>query len=122
MRFATRTFLASFVPYGLLLMISFWAIRSAVLATVRDGLETAARDNQLALAHEQSREEVRYRRTLQSIAANPTLKAGLQLLTGERSAPEEAFNTVRDQLSEIGDSSNFDFMMVSSDQHIPLAA
>src|SRR5215472_15329127 len=112
MRFATRTFLGSFVPYSLLLMVSFWAIRSAVLATVRDGLQAAARDNQVALTREQARNEARYRRILQSVAENSALKAGLQLLTSERSARDQALNTVQDQLSEIGDSLNSDFMMI----------
>ena len=56
MRFATRTFLSSFVPFALLLTVSFWAIRSSVIATVRDDLRASVRDNQIALAREQARD------------------------------------------------------------------
>ena len=76
MRFATRTFVSSFVPFAVLLAISFWAIRASVIATVRDGLRASVRDNELALATEQARNEARDRKLLQGIAENPILKAG----------------------------------------------
>ena len=74
MRFATRTFLSSFVPFAVLLAVSFWAIRASVIATVRDGLRASVRDNQVALAREQARNEARNRKLLQGIAENPTLR------------------------------------------------
>ena len=122
MRFATRTFLSSFVPFAVLLAVSFWAIRASVIATVRDGLRASVRDNEVALAREQTRNEARNQRLLQGVAENPTLKAGLQLLATERSVRDEARNTVQDQLSEIGDSLNFDFIMVSGARGERLAA
>jgi HD-GYP domain-containing protein (c-di-GMP phosphodiesterase class II) len=122
MRFATRTFLSSFVPFAVLLAVSFWAIRASVIATVRDGLRASVRDNEVALAREQARNEARNKRLLQGVAENPTLKAGLQLLATERSVRDEARNTVQDQLSEIGDSLNFDFIMVSGAHGERLAA
>jgi hypothetical protein len=121
MRFATRTFLSSFVPFAVLLGISFWTIRTTVIATVRDGLRSSVRDNQVALTREHARNETRDRKLLQGIAENPTLKAGLQLLATEPSARDEARNTVQDQLSEICDSLGFDFIMVSGVQQEPLA-
>ena len=122
MRFATRTFLSSFVPFAVLLAISFWAIRASVIVTVRDGLRTSVRDNQVALAREHARNETRDRKLLQGIAENPTLKAGLQLLATEPNARDQARNTVQDQLSEIGDSLGFDFIMVSGVQQESHAA
>jgi putative nucleotidyltransferase with HDIG domain len=122
MRFATRTFLSSFVPFAVLLAISFWAIRASVITTVRDGLRTSVRDHQVALAREHARNETRDRKLLQGIAENPTLKAGLQLLATEPKAREQARNTVQDQLSEICDFLGFDFIMVSGVQKEPLAA
>jgi putative nucleotidyltransferase with HDIG domain len=122
MRFATRTFLASFVPFAVLLAIGFWAVRSSVMATVRDGLRASVRDNQVALVREQARNEARNRKLLQGVAENPTLKAGLQLLATERRARDQARNTVQDQLSEICDSLSFDFIMVSSAGGEALAA
>jgi len=122
MRFATRTFLSSFVPFAVLLAASFWAVRASVIATVRNGLGVSVRDNQVAFAREQARNETRSRKLLQGIAENPTLKAGLQLLATERVASEQARNTVQDQLSEICDSLSLDFIMVSSSAGEPLAA
>jgi len=147
-RFATRTFLSSFVPFALLLTVSFWAIRSSVIATVRNDLRASVRDNQVALAHEQARDQLRDRKWLQGVAENPTLTKGLQLLYTERpgtvrdqshrSAEEqarnavldltystkkdEARNTIENQLSEICDSLGFDFIMVSGVNGEPLAA
>jgi putative nucleotidyltransferase with HDIG domain len=148
MRFATRTFLSSFVPFALLLAVSFWAIRMSVIATVRDGLRASVRDNQVALSREQIRNQVRDRKWLQGVAESSTLKAGLQLLSTERTGAsvdrshksveerahnavldlaynttqDQASNTVQDQLSEICDSLGFDFIMVSGLHGEPLAA
>jgi len=122
MRFATRTFLSSFVPFAVLLAVSFWAVRASVIETVREGLRASVRDNEVALAREQTRNEIRDRKLLQGVAENPTLKAGLQLLATERSARDQARNTLQDQLSEICDALSFDFIMVSSAQGPPLAA
>ena len=122
MRFATRTFLSSCIPFAVLLAISFWAIRASVMNTVRDGLRASVRDNQVALANERARNEGRNRKLLAGIGENPSLKAGLQLLAAEGSANEQAHNTVQDQLSEICDSLNFDFIMVSGQRGAPLAA
>jgi len=148
MRFATRTFLSSFVPFGVLLAVSFWAIRVSVISTVRDGLRASVRDNQVALAREQARTQARDRKWLQGVAESSTLKAGLQLLYTERAgapadgshksieeqahnavldltystAQDQARNTVQDQLSEICDSLGFDFIMVSGVRGEPLAA
>jgi putative nucleotidyltransferase with HDIG domain len=96
-----------------LLAISFWAMRASVMGTVRDGLRDSVRDNQIALAREQARNEGRNRKLLEGIGENPSLKAGLQLLAAEGGANEQARNTVQDQLSEICGSLSFDFMMVS---------
>jgi putative nucleotidyltransferase with HDIG domain len=122
MRFATRTFLWSFVPVALLLIAGFWTVRVAAVSTIRMGLRAAARDSQVALARVEARSEDRNRTMLRAITDNPALKAGLDLLRSEKEAPEEARDTVADQLSEICQTLHFDFMMVSDDRGNPLAA
>jgi putative nucleotidyltransferase with HDIG domain len=92
------------------------------METVRDGLRASVRDNEMALAREQARNEGRNRKLLEGIGENPSLKAGLQLLATEGGATEQARNTVQDQLSEICDSLSFDFIMVSGARGEPLAA
>jgi len=120
MRFSTRAFLATFVPFAVLLAVSFWAVRSAVTSAVLDSLRVSVRDNQRALTREQARNKTRNRAILRGVAENPSLKAGLQLLSAEHN--DQARNTVQDQLSEICDTLNFDFMMVSGPQREPMAA
>ncbi len=122
MRFSTRTFLGSFVPFALLLVVSFWTIRTRVIATVREGLAVSVKEHQVALARERERSELRNRAMLQGVTENAALKAGLQLLATEPNVRDQARNTVQDQLSEICDALNFDFMMVSGEQGEPLAA
>ena len=122
MRFATRAFLSSFLPVAALLAVSFWAIRTEVIHTVRDGLRASVRDNQLALTREQDRTEARNQILLHGVAENPSLKAGLQLLATEHGARDQARATVQDQLSEIGASLQFDFIMISNAAPTPLAA
>ena len=94
MRFATRTFLWSFLPFAALLAGSFWAVRTAALSAVREALRTSVRDNQATLVRAREQSESRNSRVLRVAAENPALKAGLQLLATERSAKAAALRTV----------------------------
>ncbi len=145
MRFATRIFVSSFVPFALLLALGFWAIRASVITTVRNSLRTSAWDNAVTLNHEQARNQARDRKWLLGVAENPTLKASVQLLATERSGDQKyntaedqarnalldlQYNTVQDearlmvqaQLGQICDSLAFDFIMISGVHGEPLAA
>jgi putative nucleotidyltransferase with HDIG domain len=121
MRFTTRTFLWVFLPFTLLLATNFWAMRSAVLTAVRDGLRSSVRQNQILLAGEHLRSERENNRVLKIVAENPALKAGIQLLLSEQGGRTEARRTVEDQLSEISGSLGFDFLLVTGIDGKPLA-
>ena len=121
MRFATRAFLWSFLPFAALLAGSFWAVRTAALSAVREALRSSVRDNQVTLVRERERNELRNIRILRVAAESPALKAGLQLLATERNARDAARRTVEDQLSEICDTMGFDLLAVSSPSGAPLA-
>jgi len=121
MRFATRAFLWSFLPFAALLGGSFWAVRAAALSAVREALRTSVRDNQVTLVRGRQQNEARNTRILRVAAENPGLKAGLQLLATERRARDAARRTVEDQLSEICDTMGFDFLAVSGPSEEPLA-
>src|SRR3984893_1439150 len=121
MRFATRAFLWSFLPFAALLGGSFWAVRTAALSAVREALRTSVRDNQVTLMRLREQNESRNTGILRVAAENPALKAGLQLLATERSARDAARRTVEDQLSEICDTMGFDFLAVSDTSGEPLA-
>jgi putative nucleotidyltransferase with HDIG domain len=121
MRFATRAFLWSFLPFAALLAGSFWAVRIAALSAVREALRSSVRDNQVTLAREREQSESRNARILRVATENSSLKAGLQLLATERSARDAARRTLEDQLSEICDTMGFDFLAVSAPSGEPLA-
>src|SRR5256885_4915241 len=84
MRFATRTFLFSFVPFAFLLMGSFWAIQKLVESTVRNGLHSSLRQTHDSIARVRSKSELQNSRFLRVVGENASLKAGLQLLLLER--------------------------------------
>jgi HD-GYP domain-containing protein (c-di-GMP phosphodiesterase class II) len=120
MRFATRTFLFSFVPFVLLLLASFWAMQKLVEHTVRDSLRSSLRQTHASVARVRSNSELQNSRFLKILGENATLKAGLQLLLA---APKslEARRTVDDQLREICEKLSFDFLLVSDPDGSPLA-
>src|SRR5258708_14511591 len=120
MRFATRTFLFSFVPFALLLMGSFWAIQKMVESTVRDGLRTSLRQTHDSIARVRSKSELQNSRFLRVIGENASLKAGLQLLLEERKSAAARL-TVEGQLREMCQELGFDFLLVSDTDGAALA-
>jgi len=120
MRFRTRVFVLYFAPVALLLAVSFWAIQSLVQATVRDGLRTTLRENQLSMARLRSRSDLENSRFLKVAGENAALKAGMQLLL---SAPANvaARATVEDQLGELCERMGFDLLMVANPNGVPIA-
>src|SRR6185436_21133070 len=120
MRFATRTFLFSFVPFAFLLMGSFWAIQKRVESTVRDGLRTSLRTTHDSIARVRSKSELQNSRFLRVIGENASLKAGLQLLLAERKSGDARL-TIEGQLRELCQALGFDFLMVSDADGAPLA-
>jgi HD-GYP domain-containing protein (c-di-GMP phosphodiesterase class II) len=120
MRFATRTFLLSFGPLALLLLISFWAVQVLVQRAVRDQLESSLRQTHESIARMQAKNDARDARLLRILGENSTLKAGLQLLLASRNS-REARVTVEDQLTEMSDELGFDVLMISDPAGKPLA-
>jgi putative nucleotidyltransferase with HDIG domain len=119
-RFRTRAFLVCFIPFALLLTAGFWMIQRFVQSTVRDGLRTSLRENQLAVARVHSKSDLQNSRFLNVVGENAALKGGMQLLVSE-SRSEAARRTVEDQLRELGEHMGFDFLLVSAPDGAPLA-
>jgi HD-GYP domain-containing protein (c-di-GMP phosphodiesterase class II) len=120
MRFRTRAFLLCFVPFALLLAVSFWVIQGFVQSTVRDGLRRSLGENQAAIARLHSKSDLQNSRFLKVAGENASLKAGIELLLSE-SGSNAARRTVEDQLREMGEHMGFDFLLVSSPNGAPLA-
>jgi HD-GYP domain-containing protein (c-di-GMP phosphodiesterase class II) len=121
MRLATRTLLWSILPFALLLAASFWAVQTMVLSAVRKDLRATVTETQASVVRMRSKEEERNSRVLNIVAENPALKAGVQLLLDHARNPD-AKRTMEDQLLEICDKLEFDFMLVSNVDGVPLAA
>jgi HD-GYP domain-containing protein (c-di-GMP phosphodiesterase class II) len=113
MRFATRTFLWSFIPFVVLLLGSFWTMQKLVEHTVRDGLRTSLRQTHVSVARVRANSELQNSRFLKILGENASLKAGLQLLLAAPKS-EDARRTVEDQLREICAKLGFDFLLVSN--------
>ena len=120
MRYATRTFLWSFVPIAILLIASFWSIRSLALSTVRQELRSSLRQAHLTLEHARVKSEAQSSRVLKIVGESASLKAGLQLMAAEP-GDNAARLTVEDQLRDIVDHLRFDFLLVSKVDGVPLA-
>ncbi|HEY3742526.1 MAG TPA: HD-GYP domain-containing protein [Bryobacteraceae bacterium] len=112
MRFRTRTFLLSFVPFALLLSASFWAIQDMVQATVRDGVRVSLRENHQSAAKLHARNELQNSRFLKIVGENAVLKAGLQLANANPSSADARL-TVEDQVTELCAEMGFDLLLVS---------
>src|SRR5215470_4410707 len=120
MRFSTKTFLWSFVPFALLLTGSFWAIENVVASTVRGAVRASLRTRQSDAARNQAAAAQRNSRFLKVVAEDAALKAGLQLALAEPGAPDARL-TVQDHLHEIADNLGCDILLVSDPHGTPLA-
>ncbi len=127
MKLATRTFLWLLIPFTLVLGVSFWALSARVLLRVHEELESSVKQTQATLANVQKRASEDNRRVLRVAAENSTLKAVVQLVLGDRIShgdqhDSEARRTLEQQLVEIGGELDFDFLLVSDGNRVPLAA
>jgi hypothetical protein len=120
MRFATRTFLWSFLPFGFLLTGTFWTIQKLAVSSVRNELRSSLRQTQMSMDHMRSKSELQNSRFLRVVGDNAPLKAVLQLMASDP-ASGDARRTVEDQLREICEDLSFDFLMVSNPDNVPLA-
>lgn len=120
MRFVTRAFLWSFVPFALLMLGSFWNVQKLVQLTVRDGLRSSLRQTHESIAALRVKTEAKNARFLRMVAENPSLKAGMQLLSADPRGHATRL-TVEDQLTEIAETLGADLLLVSSPEGEPRA-
>ncbi len=120
MRFATRAFAYCFIPFAILLGVSFWMLQSRVQKSVRDQLRSAMRDKQVSMARMRTKEESQVARFLRFASENTEIKAGLQLLNSEPSSPE-ARRTVEGQLQELSGPIGFKLLSIANFKRVPVA-
>ncbi|MGD0893258.1 MAG: HD-GYP domain-containing protein [Terracidiphilus sp.] len=128
MRFQTRAFLFSFVPFAVLLASSFFIAQKLVQSTVRDELRGSLRENQLSMAREQSKADFQNGRFLKIAGESADLKAAMQLINPEpghghpaNSDSGSARRGLEDQLRGLGEQMGSDFLSVSKPDGAPLA-
>ena len=66
-RFRTRAFLICFIPFAALLAGSFWMVQRFVQSTVRDGLRSSLRENQVTIASMHARGDLQNSRFLKVV-------------------------------------------------------
>ena len=120
MRFATRTFLYSFLPFAVLLLGIFFAIDTMVSRAVRHELRSSLRKAQATLVEVQRRNELQTGRTLRVLSENAVLKAGLQLVS-QYPRSSEAKRTLEEQLLEVGQNTGLDLLVSWSADGLPQA-
>lgn len=128
MRFQTRAFLFSFVPFAILLAASFFIAQKLVQSTVRDELLGSLRENQLSLAREQSKADSQNTRFLKIAGESADLRVAMQLLnsgSGNEDQLTSASGTARGamevELRGLGEQLGFDYLSVSAPNGAPLA-
>lgn len=139
MRFQTRAFLFSFVPFAILLAASFFIAQKLVQSTVRDQLLGSLRENQLSKAREQAKADFQNSRFLKMAGEDAALKAAMQSFDSESGDSESgdpkfgddaqvnsesgaARGALEVQLRGLGERMGFDFVSVSGPSGAPLAA
>lgn len=120
MRFATRAFIWSFVPFAIMLAGGFWFVQQRVQSTVRTGMRSSLLDAHVSMDRMRAQSELQNSRLLQIVGENPSLKAGLQLVISEPKS-KAARLTLEDQLREIAETLHFDLLLVSNSDYKPLA-
>ncbi len=113
MRLGTRAFLVGFVPLAILLAASSLIVQQAVQSTVRDGVRSSLRRNQLVINRIQVDNNLQNRRFLGVVGDNAALKAGLELIAAETDK-DAARRTVDDQLLELGEHMGFDLLLITA--------
>jgi putative nucleotidyltransferase with HDIG domain len=127
-RFQTRAFLYSFIPFAALLAASFFLAQKLVQTTVRDELRGSLREHQLSMAREQSKTDFQNSRLLKIAGESAALKTAMHLfdpVPGDDDQPNSETDTARgmmeDQLRGLGEQMGFDFLSVSAPDAAPLA-
>ncbi len=115
-----RAFLLSFIPFAVLLTLSFLMVQRLVRSAVREALRSAVRENHQALGDIDAKSELQNSRFLKIAGENASLKAGIRLALSMPSSAE-ARSTVEDQLRDLCERMGFDLLSVSASDGTPLA-
>ena len=120
MRFHTRAFLFSFLPFAALLVASFLIVQSLVQATVRAGLRDSLRGTQHTVAVLRDLNTVQINHFLETAGPDPEVRTDLSVLAADASNLT-AQSALQDRLLGLVRHSGIDLMLVTGPRGQPLA-
>lgn len=113
--FALRVFLTTFLPVALLLCLSFAAVRWLVQDRIKENLRASLRNSHEFVTRIRANYDIQNNKLLAVVAANPSLKAGMELVRqqGGSSQEDSARKTLDEQLSGLLEATGFDLALTT---------
>jgi len=121
---ATRAFLFAFIPMALTLVISFFLVSKAVEGKITGQLRESIQRTDAVLARKEAEYSQHNLRGLSALTENASLKAGIGLLreAGDTRLVEQAHATLAGQLRQIGESLDYDLLLLEDPAERPVVA
>ena len=120
MRFHTRAFLFSFLPFAVLLVASFLIVQSLVQATVRAGLRDSLRETQHTVAVLRDLNTVQILHFLETAGPDPEVRLDLSVVVADRTNIT-AQSALDDRLLGLVRHSGIDLMLVTGADGAPIS-
>ena len=130
MRFHTRAFLFSFVPFAVLLALSFFLVQSHVQNTVREGLRNSLRQSQHNVAQLRDVNKLQNSQSLRSAVNDEDLLAAVDVVEHGATETQDpavehpeliAATALEDQLLRIGVHAGHDLAIITGADGKPLS-
>jgi HD-GYP domain-containing protein (c-di-GMP phosphodiesterase class II) len=120
MRFHTRAFLFSFLPFAALLVASFLIVQSLVQATVRAGLRDSLRETQRTVGVLRDLNTVQISHFLETAGPDPEVRLALGVLAADKTNIT-AQSALEDRLQGLTRHSGIDLMLATAPDGVPQA-
>jgi HD-GYP domain-containing protein (c-di-GMP phosphodiesterase class II) len=120
MRFRTRAFLFSYLPFAALLVASFLIVQSLVQNTVRAGLRDSLRQTQKTVGVLRDMNRLQIQHFLETAGPDQEVKLALSLLAADKTNVT-AQSALEDRLQGLVRHSGIDFMLVAGADGLPAA-
>jgi len=120
-----RTFLFAFLPLCVTLGASFVAINRAIKTEIKAGVKESLRNAEARLNKVHADARRRSSQLVTILSENPGLKAGIGLIREARSEPaglQQVYDTIEDQLRELGAGLDYDLFIVRDARNNPITA
>src|SRR6185295_17270677 len=101
---------------------SFFLVSKAIDSRIKGRLRENLQKTEIVLSRREAAYTAGTRRTLATLADNPSLKAGIGLLRESRNQDlqEQVHQTLVNQLTEMSNSLDYDFLLLEDPQEKPI--